>query len=159
MPGYYAPWVSVLPYSNALRLTDRSMNYSCSPYTLPSQEVYEHILDFLWDDPITLARCCMVCRRFRSVALQHLTDFSDPTLCGTETLVQSAHALKAKQHWTFSKRTFCLDIHEDPRRPFVHLFPLLLPGCHVQGTTYLHIEGMDWSSRRLHNSFFDYLSY
>lgn len=103
------------PTSIALRLTDRSMNYNCSPYTHLSQEVCEHILDFLWDDSIALARCCMVCRGFLLVALQHLTDFSAPSLCSAETLVQFARALRAKQHWAFSKALFCLDIDEDPR--------------------------------------------
>lgn len=101
----------------------------------------------------------MVCRAFRPVALQHLTEFYAPNLSSAAILGLFARALRAKEHRTLSRRTFRLEIYEDPRRPFAHLFPLLLPGCDVPGTTCLQFEGLDWAARHPHSTFFDYLSY
>ncbi|EPT01885.1 hypothetical protein FOMPIDRAFT_1119579, partial [Fomitopsis schrenkii] len=134
-------------------------------------EVLEHIIGFLWDDPSELARCCLVCRAFLFPALYHLKDYE---CCGRTTLgIQNRAALSGYARWfrlnrnkPFGEQNTYIDIVlaivviDDSRRPFAHLFPMILPGCNIPPTvSSLQFHCIDWSLTRPHSRFFDCLAF
>ncbi|KAH9841515.1 uncharacterized protein C8Q71DRAFT_803309 [Rhodofomes roseus] len=136
-----------------------AITYSSDSNSNLPQEVLEYVIDFLWDDPISLARCCLTCRAWIQVAVYHLRRYNNTsvlTIRNRKSLTAHSRASKLMK----TKRPSTLEIDENPRKSYVHTFPMLMPGCNLsKESTTLTIRRLDLAIRRPHNQFFRYLSY
>ncbi|KZT65198.1 hypothetical protein DAEQUDRAFT_540655 [Daedalea quercina L-15889] len=124
------------------------------------QELVEHIADFLWDDPATLGRCCLVCRALLWASVYHLRNFDTLRISSITSLALYARASNTKSTSPFSRLKCRIWISDKLHEPFVHLFPMRMLGCNVQRASEITISHVDWTtSTRPHSHFFDCLSY
>lgn len=125
------------------------------------QELYDRIIGFLWDDAAALCQCRLVCPAFFLVANDHLERFKEYSMDITSKaeLLCIAHTFMTETNRTllgiFTKQ---INIVEDLRAPFGHLFPILIPGSYVPNAKFLLLEGVDWVTVTPHSWFFDRLS-
>ena len=127
-------------------------------------EIYEYIIDFLWDDVAALLQCSLVCRNFRPCAQYHLIEYNSDTLSISARRVLIAHgrAFRTREAGSFRQRfpfANTIRMTDDPQAPFVHLFPVLMIGSDVPWVKTLNIHQLDWTSTHPHACFFDYLGY
>lgn len=139
--------------------TTASHSTQCFPH-----EIYDYIIDFLWDDVMSLVQCSLVSRDFRPSAEYHLYDYKSDTMSISTRKVLTAHGRAFRRSSNSSARerfpfAHTIRITEDPRAPFTHLFPVLMVGCDVLWAKRLDLYQLDWTSIHPHNYFFDYLGH
>lgn len=122
-----------------------------------AQELIDTIADFLWDEPVQLARCCLVCCAWYFAARRHLSP--SVALCGRDTLDDLVRILMSKENNRYGQAVRNLQIVDKPDQPYVRTLPMRLPGCHLKGLKVVHFLDLDWAAlARPHISFFDYLT-
>ncbi|KZT64369.1 hypothetical protein DAEQUDRAFT_38884 [Daedalea quercina L-15889] len=127
------------------------------------QELIDHIVDFLWDNAVTLTRCCFVCHPWRLAARYHLRRYEHLTVRSRTDLTEYGRVLQLNRNtplFTNKRRLrdYKIEIIDDHRRPFAHLFPIFMRGSDVTGASKLSINQVDWTSIQPHDQFFRCLS-
>ncbi|KZT68526.1 hypothetical protein DAEQUDRAFT_727891 [Daedalea quercina L-15889] len=127
-------------------------------FPILSQELIEYTADYLWDEPVQLARCCLVCRAWYHAAIRHLRKTVH---------VESHNAMSDLVHILMSKREpniryaralKSLVIADSFGKPFAHTFPLRLPIELITALESLELSSVDWTKPRFHPNFFKYFS-
>ncbi|KAH9919915.1 uncharacterized protein B0H18DRAFT_619909 [Fomitopsis serialis] len=125
------------------------------------QELIDYICELLRLDPFTLTRWSLVCHAWyhaaRRVSLR-LRGTQQLTLTTREILDDYAHMLWSHGNRPYGKTFDSLLITEDPRRPFIRVFPIRIPGYVLPQVTTLWIQGFDCAVTRPHDRFFRSLS-
>ena len=125
--------------------------------TLP-QELTERAVDYLWDEPLDLVSCSLVCRAWYHATKHHLADAAD---------IKSNVALRSLAHILVGKRMPCygqifswLILREDTANPYLHTFPILIPGSFCPNVRDLNIVDINWAAEvSPHCDFFTYLTF
>ncbi|KAH9911760.1 uncharacterized protein B0H18DRAFT_1128177 [Fomitopsis serialis] len=123
--------------------------------TLP-QEVIELIANFLSDEPVQLATCCLTCSAWYHAARPHLRQWK--TIRSEEALRTLVRVLLTKRNERYGRALRSLEIWDNARKPFAHVFSLRVPGRLLVHLTALRLHGIDWSTVRPHPRFFKDLS-
>ncbi|KAH9920359.1 uncharacterized protein B0H18DRAFT_1024302 [Fomitopsis serialis] len=121
-----------------------------------AQELIDIIADYLWDEPVQLARCCLVCRAWYFSARQHL---HRRTLQSAKDLADLVRILMSKQNRGYGHALHDLEIKDDPARPFAHTFPIRVPASLLSRLDGLGFSQLDWTKARPHVRFFKHLAY
>ena len=122
------------------------------------QEIIDSIIALLWDDPVSLGLCSLVCCAWLKTSIKYLEEYTGGVLKIRDwaALVACSRALKT---YTRQSHFHTIQIIDDPKRPFSHLFPMLVPGCDLAGISILELGGVNWTTTRLSTHFFDFLAY
>ncbi|KZT68063.1 hypothetical protein DAEQUDRAFT_812403 [Daedalea quercina L-15889] len=123
-----------------------------------AHELIEDISDFLWDEPVQLARCCLVCRAWYHAARRHLTPWL--TIRSNNALRDLVHILMSKRNGKYGQVLQHLTINDDAQRAFAHTLSVRIPGCLLPSLRSLQFSYLDWTAAlRPHASFFTFLTY
>ncbi|EPT01894.1 hypothetical protein FOMPIDRAFT_91923 [Fomitopsis schrenkii] len=121
-------------------------------------ELTERILNFLWDEPLYIVQCSLVCRAWYHAARHHVSDVG--SIRSNTTLRSLAHILVGKRMPRYGKIFFMLTISENASSLYVHTFPMLVPGSLCTNVRYLILTDIDWAAQVTpHRDFFTYLSF
>ncbi|KAH9920357.1 uncharacterized protein B0H18DRAFT_1121955 [Fomitopsis serialis] len=123
--------------------------------TLP-HEIIELIADFLWDEPVQLARCCLICCAWYHAAKRYLS--RSVTIRSTRALGDLGHILVSKVNRPYGRSLRSLYIYENAEEPYAHTFSMRVSGCLLSKVEELCIFRLDWVTTRPHTSFFTYLN-
>jgi len=132
--------------------------YSSDTYPRFPQELIDRICEFLQYDPFTLTRCRLVCHAWYHAA-QHIFWPIYLKLSTREAWDDCAHMLLSNDNRPYGKKFASLSITEDPRKPFIRVFPMRIPGYFLPQVTSLEIVDFDCAVTRPHDLFFRFLSY
>ncbi|KAH9831750.1 uncharacterized protein C8Q71DRAFT_686205, partial [Rhodofomes roseus] len=121
------------------------------------QELVDYIIDYLWDEPLLLAKCCLVCRAWYSAAKYHLP--REVVVQNTASLGAFVHMLVSKENRRYCRIVQTLDVYESSERPFVHTLPLRVRGYFMPRLQNLRLHGITWKAVQPHVLFFRFLSY
>ncbi|KZT67080.1 hypothetical protein DAEQUDRAFT_409985 [Daedalea quercina L-15889] len=156
MPGSALAYCHLLDLINFAHVTFSSVSVPYFP-----QEILEYIVDFLWDDPMSLARCSLVCRAWLWATADHLIWYTSGALSisSCKTLAGYGRAFASGRTKTeIAGGVTNIILVEAARKPFLHLFPMLMLGCDVRASR-LEIHGVNWATTKPHNQFFDSLAW
>ncbi|EPT01914.1 hypothetical protein FOMPIDRAFT_1048506 [Fomitopsis schrenkii] len=121
-------------------------------------ELTERIVDFLWDEPLDIVRCLLVCHAWYHAARHHVNDVG--SIRSNTALRSLAHILVGKRMPRYGKIIFTLSLSEHASSPYVHTFPMLVPGSLCPNVDRLDITNIDWAAQVTpHREFFAYLSF
>ncbi|KZT66325.1 hypothetical protein DAEQUDRAFT_473657 [Daedalea quercina L-15889] len=121
-----------------------------------AQELIELIAEYLWDEPVQLARCCLACRAWYYAASQHLR--RSVTLRNTNDLSNLARVLASARNRRYGRALEDIDITDNPTKPFAHTFPSRVRGDLLARLDELHFAQLDWKTVRPYMPFFTHLS-
>ncbi|TFY60860.1 hypothetical protein EVJ58_g4874 [Rhodofomes roseus] len=126
--------------------------------TVPTfaQELIDFIADFLFDEPVQLARCCLVCRAWYFSARHHLLE---RTLQSTRALNDLVRILMSRNNRSYGRALRHLTIREHPTKAFAHTFPLRVTASRLSQLTMVSFSQLDWTLKRPHARFFKHLAY
>lgn len=121
------------------------------------QELVESTIDCLWDEPVQLFRCALVCHAWYHAAIRYLG--GRVTIRSRKALCDLVHTVMSKPlvNRRYSRVVQHLSVTDNIAEPFVHTFPTRLPGCFFTSLTSLEFCCLDWTQGRLHTYFFSYL--
>ncbi|KZT68598.1 hypothetical protein DAEQUDRAFT_727725 [Daedalea quercina L-15889] len=123
-------------------------------------EVVEHILDFMWDEKLTLFSVSLTCHRIRDSPVCHRLLDADIWVANRRHLDFVSRAVISKAMGKFySQRTLRIIITEDPQRPFAHTVPLCIPATRVPKLYQVQLHDIDWTRYRPHASFYILLAH
>ncbi|KAH9919931.1 uncharacterized protein B0H18DRAFT_1106448 [Fomitopsis serialis] len=126
-----------------------------SAIVLP-QELIEYIAGLLWNEPVQLARCCLVCHAWRHAADCYI--HNEVVIPDKKTLVALMQILMSKQNKCCSKTIQSLCIVDQHEKPYAHTFPMYIQGCLLPEIDFLGMKHLNWAMARSHASFFSYLN-
>ncbi|KZT68054.1 hypothetical protein DAEQUDRAFT_812397 [Daedalea quercina L-15889] len=146
------------PGPNEIEIVYRLPTYASDAFPELAYELIEDISDFLWDEPVQLARCCLVCRAWYYAARRHLTSWL--TIRSNNALRDLVHILMSKRNGKYGQFLRQLTITDDAQRAFAHTIPVRIPGCLLPSLGILQFFDLDWTTAvRPHESFFTSLTY
>lgn len=129
----------------------------CLPFP---QELIDRICEFLRLDPFTLLRCRLVCHAWYHAAVRVAPNMAAwLQLRNRAALDDYAHMLLSNNNRSFGKRFDELAIWENPRKPFIHTWPMRIPGYLLPRVKVLELHDFDGAATRPHDLFFHFLSY
>lgn len=121
--------------------------------SLPAEIVYG-ILDHLWGDPWSLFNCALTCRTRRDASRRLLKRWNGLQIFDFENLERVSRLVNFRKTRHFYRDLNQLYITDDKEKPFVHVFPLRLPGTLFPNVRLLRLSHIDWTSRRPHANIF-----
>ena len=131
--------------------------------TLPvlEQKLIDRIVDFLWDEPVQLVQCSLVCVAWYGAARHHLLGFQGILNIDCERdLSDFAHILLSPRNKQYGRTVQILGIEDSPEARFAHTLPDCLPGSLLPNVTSLNFSQLDWAaeSSRPRDTFFTWLT-
>ena len=121
--------------------------------SIPAEVVYS-VLDHLWDDPWTLFNCALTCRTWRDASRRLLKRWNGLQIFDFENLDRVSRLVNFRKTRHFYRDLGQLYLTDDKEKPFVHVFPLRLPGTLFPNVRLLRLSQLDWTSRRPHANIF-----
>ncbi|KAH9829933.1 uncharacterized protein C8Q71DRAFT_383417 [Rhodofomes roseus] len=150
------PWLTNFP--NPRNVPYRLPMYHSEDYAPFPQELTDRICEHLWDDLVTLASCCRVCRAWYHAARRVFWD-RETFVENRARLKDIAHVLLAKRNQPYFEQCNRLSIHDNRQEPFARTWPLLIPGHVLPRLSQVFLNGLDWSTAGPHRLFYDRLSF
>jgi len=136
----------------------RAPTYSSDTYPRFPQELIDHICKFHRLDPFTLTKCRLVCHAWYHAARWLFWD-KQLKLITRENLDDCAHMLLSDGNRPYGKRFESLQIVEDRRKPFSHIWPMRISGYALPRLKTLELHGFDCAATSPHDLCFHFLSY
>ena len=121
-----------------------------------SQELIEHIANFLWDEPVQLTQCSLVCAAWYHAAKRHLTSYMSAT--SDFAMKRLVYILTSKRNRKYRKALKHIKVGE---KPSLRAFHMRLPGGALTAMESLEFSELDWthSKLRFQPVFYQRLSY
>ncbi|KAH9831827.1 uncharacterized protein C8Q71DRAFT_286751 [Rhodofomes roseus] len=94
-----------------------------------------------------------VCCAWYHAARRALDRSSELLLRSREDLRIHADRLVATRKTGYNRRFRQMFVDDNPREPFAHVWPILIPGSYLQDLLELKLSGIDWTTTNPHNTF------
>lgn len=121
-----------------------------------SQEIIEYIADYLWDEPVQLTKCSLVCAAWYYAAKRHLSSYVAATSdLGMKRLV---HILMSRENRKYREAVKHIKVGG---KPSLRTFHMRLPGQLLKSLESLEFAELDWTPAKLRFQpvFYRHLSY
>ncbi|KAH9831806.1 uncharacterized protein C8Q71DRAFT_285918 [Rhodofomes roseus] len=153
--GQYVHYDPRLPSVRArVDIHFKASTYSSDTYPRLPHELVERICEFHRDSPLVLVSCMSVCCAWYHAARRLLERPNQDLKLRTQADLRSyANRLLSTRNTAFNKDFAVLDIYDNAREPFAHIWPILVPGSFLRNVSELTLRGVDWTTTNPHDSF------